>query len=755
MRRLASRTFIVALALAVGLTLALRAWPAASRDTGLAMRVEVGQGTRAALAAPVRVTLPTHHAINALAYVDRRASFRVTWDGWYYAPRDGRYSFVTRSDDGSWLWVGERLVVDNGGRHGVARRSGTVMLTEGWHPLRIGYEQHEGDWYFEARLREPGGTMRRLDAFARQLSGEPVTPAGTLRRVARAWLPVAAIWSWYAVYGLLLFGVGAWCYRRVEALSGVAPAGVGLAAVVAVWVLVALPGLEWGLPADAGGWAPDEVTPRGVASAVDARFSAPWRSLYPPLAFVLWTPLVLIMRGVGGIEGLSVDANPGAFHVHVAMRVVSVLMSAGTLASVYLVVRPWWGRAEALLASALAGVGVSFLYYAKTANVEAVYLYWLMLALAAFSGFVRTGRWPLVRWFALCGALAIVAKDQAAGYLVLVAPALAVSAHAHARRAGLDGRAAVRAVARRREWLEAVAIAAVVVGTAYLWSWANIAAHVEAARAGRYSPIVAATLRGHLALLGLHGGLLVFMTAPVVAVLAAAGLVAAARARQWGWLVVLVLPAVSNVALFLAAIRYTYDRFLLGVALLLACAAAPPAVALWRTSRWRTPIRVALALGAVVTLLHGITTNVLMRRDSRYVVEELLAERVDATHLVARLSPPQYMPRLDEQPSVDLAFSRADVEQWRPAVLLLNTTHVRRSIDRPVERALLDALESEALGFARLGTYRTPIPFWALAWHWPYFHRPGAQGFVNLDKINPEMDVWVSGDAGAATARQR
>lgn len=70
--------------------------------------------------------------------------FFVRWTGLVRAPRDGKYRFFTETDDGSRLWVGGRLVVENGGDHAMAEQSGEVELKAGDHPIRIEYYENSG-----------------------------------------------------------------------------------------------------------------------------------------------------------------------------------------------------------------------------------------------------------------------------------------------------------------------------------------------------------------------------------------------------------------------------------------------------------------------------------------------------------------------------------------------------------------------------------------------------------------------------------
>ena len=45
--------------------------------------------------------------------------------------------FSTTSDDGSKLWVGGTLVVNNDGLHGPAKRSGPIHLQPGYYPITV------------------------------------------------------------------------------------------------------------------------------------------------------------------------------------------------------------------------------------------------------------------------------------------------------------------------------------------------------------------------------------------------------------------------------------------------------------------------------------------------------------------------------------------------------------------------------------------------------------------------------------------
>jgi hypothetical protein len=67
--------------------------------------------------------------------------FSVRWTGFLAVGRPGLYTFATTSDDGSQLMIDNRLVVDNGGMHGAATRSGSIRLDRGAHVVVLRYVQ--------------------------------------------------------------------------------------------------------------------------------------------------------------------------------------------------------------------------------------------------------------------------------------------------------------------------------------------------------------------------------------------------------------------------------------------------------------------------------------------------------------------------------------------------------------------------------------------------------------------------------------
>lgn len=97
------------------------------------------------------------------------ANFAAVAEGFLFVPQAGVYTLSLTSDEGSRLWIGEQLVVDNDGVHTAQTRSGSIALAPGIHPLRIAYFDLADLATLFASISGPG------------LSPTPLTNAGLQR----------------------------------------------------------------------------------------------------------------------------------------------------------------------------------------------------------------------------------------------------------------------------------------------------------------------------------------------------------------------------------------------------------------------------------------------------------------------------------------------------------------------------------------------------------------------------------------------
>lgn len=90
----------------------------------------------------------------------------VRWSGVVKVATAGKYTFTTESDDGSRLFINGKQVVDNGGPHGMEKKSGEVELTAGDHAIVIEYFQGGGGAGCKAFWKAPGGNEQVIPTSA-------------------------------------------------------------------------------------------------------------------------------------------------------------------------------------------------------------------------------------------------------------------------------------------------------------------------------------------------------------------------------------------------------------------------------------------------------------------------------------------------------------------------------------------------------------------------------------------------------------
>ena len=87
---------------------------------------------------------------------DRDDNFGFRYTGYVEVPENGEYTFYTDSDDGSRLYIGDELVVDNPGLHAANEASGTVQLQDGRHAITVTVFEHTGVETLDVRWNGPG-----------------------------------------------------------------------------------------------------------------------------------------------------------------------------------------------------------------------------------------------------------------------------------------------------------------------------------------------------------------------------------------------------------------------------------------------------------------------------------------------------------------------------------------------------------------------------------------------------------------------
>lgn len=82
----------------------------------------------------------------SIANARQEDHFGYIFSGLIEVPEDGIYTFMTSSDDGSVLYIGDEMVVNNDGSHAAIPATGAIALRKGFHPYKLYYfEDYEGE----------------------------------------------------------------------------------------------------------------------------------------------------------------------------------------------------------------------------------------------------------------------------------------------------------------------------------------------------------------------------------------------------------------------------------------------------------------------------------------------------------------------------------------------------------------------------------------------------------------------------------
>lgn len=496
-----------------------------------------------------------------------------------------------------------------------------------------------------------------------------------------------------------------------------------LKALLGAAAVIYLAGIWWGVP---WLWAPDELGPDIIFGAIDARFAGGWFDKYPPMQYYLGAVAYLPFVAAQRLGLIQLTSFPVQVVLVIVLRLLTVMMSVAAVGAIYLTASDLYGRRGATAAALLAGFTPVVVFYSKVGNVDMPSLCWFAWALRYYVAFVRTGERRTLIWFALMGVTAIATKDQTAGFFVL--PAVHVAWRAIR---GGEARALVTA--------SALAIATFALEMNIPLNFRGFVDHVkmilgDASQPFRFagSTWVRQTLVAKLTIIELAWSM---TWAGFLAGLI--GVMVETWRRRFLWLL---LPVLSYYLFFLVIAGYVYDRFLIGIAFVLAIFAGGWIDGLLRggapAGRWRAAGAVA---GAAFILWSGISMDLMMILDSRYEAARWMAGHRTGGR-VALVGFPPYLPYI--RGAVRLTAGPADVALHDPPrFVVINAEVMRRVALPPVEREWKQWLESGQSPYVVAARFKT-LPAASLLSYTDVF-RNGIEDFAtNLDKVGPEIVIY-------------
>ena len=82
--------------------------------------------------------------------------FGIRFEGFIKVPADGLYTFYLSSNDGSYLYLDGKELIENDGNHGTVEEPGKVALKAGYHFIEVKYMQCGGGKSLKVSWDGPG-----------------------------------------------------------------------------------------------------------------------------------------------------------------------------------------------------------------------------------------------------------------------------------------------------------------------------------------------------------------------------------------------------------------------------------------------------------------------------------------------------------------------------------------------------------------------------------------------------------------------
>jgi hypothetical protein len=657
--------------------------------------------------------------------------FSVRWHGYLSVPETSTYRFIARGKP-ALLLIDGRPAADGGSPFA----GPPLRLNRGLHPIQIDFAYADGARDFRIAWARSTGPFVPLD---RMLLSTEIIPGDIVRhrRLLYSSGRVMPLLLLACIVAACAVGLRHAVRRMFPPLPASKASRMILCLVLLAAAILFAAGSWWGEPAFVD-WAPDEISPNDVLYAVRSRFVGGWASIYPPLQFALLALFDAPFFFTGAIGLPSVDDVRVRGMVVVANRLVSSAMTVGILYFIYRVAAEQWQPRAGIAAAAFAAGILPLAYYGKTSNVDVPYHFWLALALVFAMRAVRRGVPADYYAFTVAGMAAVCTKDQAYGYLVL--PALAMAWRAF--RPGRD-RADLEPRPRTVLMMAGIVIACVLVFHLAPLNPSGFVEHFRLITGPASQPFrtYPATVEGH-AIMARDAvwQLGPMLSWPVFAI--AVGAVAWAAWRRERALLILLLPVVSYYLTFVAVIGYQYDRFFIGVALIL-CIFAGRAVDRVVPAAGPRRSAVVVAVSAVVAFAvwRVASLDVLMVRDSRYAAEAWLLDNVGPGKTVGATGMSQYLPRHVMVGWDPIPASLESLRERGPDYIVLSAGFALREPDGSIGAEFYRALREGREGYTLKKMFRTSLRFSPLALE-TRFRNVRDDPQSNLSKINPAIEIY-------------
>lgn len=675
-------------------------------------------------------TLAAHPELRTLT------QFTAEWTGVLVAHNPNLLRFAVKSDDGSWLWIDDRLVIDNGGVHGPQNVAADVFLERGVHAFRVRY------------LEAGGSSLLALGQWSR--GGHIVHPAPLLPySISYGELRARELWplGFVALAYLTLGVIGVALIERLSHSEYLPPLTAicrdrWFLAVAGVGLTVALLHADYGIRVH-GEFSGDELMPLDTLGASEYLFrgwNLRWASGQPALIALLLLPF----RAAGMMFALPLVDPFVAPLMLLVIRAFSIVLLFLTFVMTFDVARSLADRMTGLFAVALLGLSPLVVYFGPFANLETTHLFWMTASWWAWINFRRKRDVLAGVMFGAAAGLSLAVKDQAYGFY-LAAP-FAVPAVLWYRENRGTRWGWLHSILDRRVLMIGVStLVAFAIGQGLLWAPDRFISHVAFMTSSHVSrfQMYPRSINGYMQLFWAVGMTFMWGAGGPLAAALAGGCVTQLVQRRWARLASLFLPLVTYVVGFLGVVLYVYDRFLIGWLPLAAFIGGTflASVLQRRTLPWVVRYGVP-AFVLSVGLLNALGQNAAFRGDARYAAADWLTRHVPCGAPIGVAIDAAYLPPLGCYDVWQFLPSELDrVVRW-PDYFVLSENYSQRLLVTQSGERFLRSIKSGELGYRLAFRSAADAPGWAPLFWEERFRNRREDPHTTLDKPFDAIEVW-------------
>lgn len=518
--------------------------------------------------------------------------------------------------------------------------------------------------------------------------------------------------------------------------------------IIALSFLVNLYGINWGLPSFEG-WAADEVIPSIILDGIHQKFSNGWHYKYPPFHFYILTVFyspILLLNSFKLLDINRLETYTLLFYIG---RFVSVLMATASVYIVYCCGREIFDKPASLFTALITALLMPCLYYAKTLNLEAPYLFWFLCSLLFYLRILKHHRLRDYLGFVITAVFSICTKDQAYGFYLLTPIAIIFSLYSYQRQQNPKS-SFIKAVFNRRiigSFLLSFSLFILIHNIVF--NLQGFIDHVDLITAGDASirPRVETNLYGQLSILiqsfTTH---LRFSFGWPIYLICIIGFLRYLFSHTknpllaWIW-----VPAISYYLFYICVVMYNDVRYLLPIAITLSFFGGKLIADLLNSNQalYYPKITVISAI-FVYTFAYAFSVNHLMVNDSRYFVEDWMKNHINQNQLVVGVGEEKYLPRLRFFNSQIINPKPNYVSELNPDYIVISSGYDQRRFKPETPGyEFFDKLETGEFSYRQVLKHKSHV-------RWSLFNDDEVNArqlrrmkiYSNFDKINPEITIY-------------